>query len=104
MKSNPPSATNITAQDYDASFSSDGPVQLSYPPYVYAHPGSEAFVELLSAIGVPGVKDLNNDTNIDTKHEPFTMNTKYHRSSSYDIYYKQTQGRPNVEALEMSPA
>jgi hypothetical protein len=44
---------SITAQDYDASLYSDGPVQLAYPPDVYAYPGSEAFVESLSAIGLP---------------------------------------------------
>lgn len=50
---NPPTVQNITAFDYDASIYSNGPVQIAYPPYVYANPGSEAFVESLSALGVP---------------------------------------------------
>jgi choline dehydrogenase-like flavoprotein len=100
---NPPSAENVTAQDYDASLYSDGPVQLAYPPYVYAHPGSEAFVESLTALGLPKVQDLNGGTNIGTKHEPFTMDNQYRRSSSYDNYYRQARGRPNLKVLEMSP-
>jgi choline dehydrogenase len=50
---NAPSVKNITAFDFDASIYSDGPVQIAYPPYVYAHPGSEAFVESFTALGVP---------------------------------------------------
>ncbi|CAG5179622.1 uncharacterized protein ALTATR162_LOCUS9378 [Alternaria atra] len=100
---NPPSAENITAQDYNASLYADGPVQLAYPPYVYAYPGSEAFVESLSALGLPKVQDLNGGTNIGTKHEPFTMDNQYRRSSSYDSYYMQARNRPNLKVLEMSP-
>ncbi|PVH90648.1 GMC oxidoreductase [Periconia macrospinosa] len=100
---NPPSAKNVTAQDYDVSLYSDGPVQLAYPPYVYAYPGSEAFVESLSALGLPKVEDLNGGTNIGVKHEPFTMDNRYRRSSSYDSYYMQARDRPNLKVLEMSP-
>ncbi|KAF2131244.1 GMC oxidoreductase [Dothidotthia symphoricarpi CBS 119687] len=100
---NEPSAMNITAQGYDASLYAGGPVQLTYPPYVYSHPGSEAFVESLSAIGLSKVEDLNNGNNVGTKQEQFTMDTKYRRSSSYDSYYMQARDRPNLKVLELSP-
>jgi choline dehydrogenase len=44
---------NVTGQGFDASLYSNGPVQITYPPYVYSDPGSEAFVASLGVIGVP---------------------------------------------------
>lgn len=52
---------------------------------------------------VLSVKELNGGINIGAKQEPLTMDTKFRRSSSYDNYYKQSQGRPNLRVLEMSP-
>lgn len=31
------------------------------------------------------------------------MDSQFHRSSSYDSFYMQAQGRPNLKVLEMSP-
>jgi choline dehydrogenase-like flavoprotein len=49
------------------------------------------------------VEDLNGGTNIGVKHEPFTMDNQYRRSSSYDSYYMQARDRPNLKVLKMSP-
>jgi choline dehydrogenase len=56
---NAPTVDNLTAFDYDASIYSNGPVQIAYPPYVYANPGSEAFVESFSALEVPQYVNWN---------------------------------------------
>ncbi|KAF2664540.1 glucose-methanol-choline oxidoreductase [Microthyrium microscopicum] len=95
--------TNVTGQGVEASLYSNGPVQIGYPPYVYATPGSEAFVESLAAIGVPVVEELNNGTNIGAKQEMLTIDSLFHRSSSYDNYYMQAQNRPNLKVLPFSP-
>ena len=78
-------------------------MQLTYPAHSYAYIGSEAFVESMSAIGVLVVDDLNNGTNIGAKQEPLTMDSRYRRSSSYDSYYMQAKGRPNLKVLPFSP-
>ncbi|KAI9148975.1 GMC oxidoreductase [Paramyrothecium foliicola] len=98
-----PSAGNITGQDYDASLYSDGPVQITFAPDVYSQPGSEAFVESLSAFGLPIAEELNGGVNIGAKQETFTMDTQFQRTSSYDSYYMQAKNRQNLKVLTMSP-
>jgi hypothetical protein len=50
---NAPTENNVTALTFDASVYSNGPLQISYPPYVEPMAGSQAFLESLSVIGVP---------------------------------------------------
>lgn len=96
-------ADNITGAGYDATLYSDGPVPVGYPDATYEYPGSEAFVESLSSIGVPVVEDLNGGNNTGAKQEMLTINSKFQRSSSYDNYYMQAKGRPNLKVLPFSP-
>ncbi|KAK3306255.1 glucose-methanol-choline oxidoreductase [Chaetomium strumarium] len=98
-----PPQQRVAQQDFDASLYGQGPVKLSYPPYVNGTPGSIAFVESLSAIQVPIVQELNAGCNVGAKQEPLTMDDKYHRSSSYDNYYMEAKERPNLRVLPFSP-
>ena len=93
----------MTGQGFDASLYADGPVQITYPGYTYAYPGGEAFVESLSAINVSVVEELNAGVNVGAKQEPLTMDTSYHRSSSYNNYYMQAKSRSNLKVLPFSP-
>lgn len=94
---------NVSYQDYDRSAYSDGPVQVEYPGYYYAAPGSTAFVESLEAIGVQPTNELNAGNNVGAKQEPLTLDTKSNRNSAYENYYMQAAGRPNLEVLTYSP-
>lgn len=76
---------------------------MSYPGHSYAYPGSEAFVESMSTIGVYVVDDLNNGTNVGATQEKLTIDSQYHRSSSYDSYYMQAKSRSNLKVLPFSP-
>lgn len=93
----------MTGQGYDASLYSNGPVQVGYPGYVNSDPGSEVFVDALSIIGVPITNELNGGNNTGAKQEMMTIDTKYHRSSSYDNYYMQAKNRTNLKVLPFSP-
>jgi len=89
-------------QTYNSSaYSNDGPVKLSYPQYVYA--ASTAFIEALSSIGVPTVKELNLGDNIGAKQEPLTLDAQQQRSSAYDAYYKPIRHRPNIFIIPNAP-
>ena len=99
---NPPT-NNVSYQGHDPSAYSDGPIQISYPGYYYAAPGSSAFVESLSAIGVEPTNELNTGNNFGAKQEPLTLDTRYRRNSAYDNYYMQAAGRANLQVLTFSP-
>lgn len=54
------------------------------------------FVEALGSIGVEPVQDLNGGVNIGATQELLTVNSSQARSSAYDSYYMQANGRPNL--------
>jgi len=89
-------------QTYDTSaYSQDGPVQLSYPEYVY--PASTAFIEALGSIGVPIVQDLDLGNNTGTKQEPLTLDARQQRSPPCDAYFKPVRNRVNLSVLANAP-
>jgi choline dehydrogenase-like flavoprotein len=89
-----PSKLNSSYMEFDPEAYGDGPLQVGYPGYV--SPASVAFVESLSAINVTPVADLNSGDGVGTKQETLTLDDSYQRSSSYDSFYAQARGRPNL--------
>ncbi|KAJ9624569.1 hypothetical protein H2203_005304 [Taxawa tesnikishii (nom. ined.)] len=88
-------------QTYNESgYSSNGPVSLAYPNYIY--PASEAFIEALGALNVPIVADLNLGDNVGTKQEPLTLNAEQERVSAYDGYYKPVRNRTNLTVMPLA--
>jgi choline dehydrogenase len=49
------------------------------------------------------VNELNGGNNTGTKQETLTIDTEFHRSSSFDNYYMQAKGRSNFKVLPFSP-
>ncbi|KAL1581798.1 hypothetical protein WHR41_09478 [Cladosporium halotolerans] len=88
-------------QTYDASaYSTNGPIQLSYPIYVYG--SSTAFLEAPSAVNVSTVFDLNLGDNIGAKQEPLVLDKRQQRLSSYDSYYKPARNRTNLAVMQLA--
>lgn len=83
-----------------AAYSSNGPISLSYPTYVYE--SSTGFIEALGSVNVPTVQDLDLGDNIGAKQEPLVLDAKQQRVSSYDGYYKPIASRENLIVSTLS--
>ena len=82
---------------WDADAYSDGPLQIGFQGFVAD--SSPAFVEVLAAANVPIVEELNAGNNTGVRQGTATIDSRYRRSSSYDSYYQQAAGRPNLQVL-----
>jgi choline dehydrogenase len=83
-----------------AAYSSNGPISLSYPTYVYD--SSTAFIEALNSINVPTVQDLNLGRNVGGKQEPLVLSAQQERVSSYEGYYQPVAHRKNLVLKTLS--
>ena len=97
---NPPDAADGYDNRYktwDPAAYSKGPLQIGFQGFV--RESSAAFIQALSAANVPIVDELNAGNNTGVRQGTATIDHNYRRSSSYDSYYKDAAGRPNLQVL-----
>ena len=82
---------------WDPDAYSDGPLQIGYQGYV--PPSNVAFIEACEVIDIPIVEDLNTGNNTGVKGGTGFLDGRLRRSSAFDSYYKQAEGRPNLDVL-----
>ncbi|KAK7730712.1 hypothetical protein SLS57_001543 [Botryosphaeria dothidea] len=86
---------------YDPNAYGDGPLELAFQGYVPET--GPAFVKACEAANIPIVEELNNGNGVGVKQGTGTLTKELRRSSSYDSFYKQAQGRPNLDVLFYAP-
>ena len=80
----------------------NGPLQLAYQGYV--PPTGVAFMNACAdAANIPIVEDYNLGNSTGIKQGMAHLDSDYLRSSSYDSYLKQAQGRDNLDVLYYAP-
>ncbi|KAF4313287.1 GMC oxidoreductase [Botryosphaeria dothidea] len=86
---------------YDPNAYGNGPLELAFQGYV---PETDpAFVKACEAANIPIVEEFNNGNGVGVKQGTGTLTKELRRSSSYDSFYKQAQGRPNLDVLFCAP-
>lgn len=96
---NPPNnkSSDQTYQTWDPEAYSNGPLEIGFQGDV---PNScVGFMNACEAIGIPIVNELNTGNNTGIRQGTGCLDSKYRRSSSYDSFYKQAEGRPNLDVL-----
>lgn len=86
---------------YDPNAYGDGPLEIAFQGYVPET--GPAFVKACEAANIPIVEELNNGNGVGVKQGTGTLTKELRRSSSYDSFYKQAQGRPNLDVLFYAP-
>ena len=101
---NPPdpnSGFDQTYETWDPEAYGDGPLQIGFQGYV--PPATVGFMNAVEAVNVPVVNELNTGNNTGVKQGTGNLDSNYRRSSSYDGFYKQAAGRPNLDVLHYAP-
>ena len=87
----------MTFETYEESAYSDGPLQIGFQGFV--PPSTVGFMYACTAVNIPVVNELNSGNNTGIKQGTGCLDSEYRRSSSYDSFYKQAQGRANLDVL-----
>ncbi|KAK1961261.1 GMC oxidoreductase [Colletotrichum sublineola] len=89
---------DVSYKTYEPSAYGDGPLQIGFQGYV--PPSGVGFIEAAAdALKIPIVKDYNTGNSTGVKQGTGHLDANFMRSSSYDSYLKQAQGRPNLDVL-----
>lgn len=95
-----PSKTNDNTYmtwDPDA-YGTKGPLKIAFQGRVVA--SNPSFMNATSAIGIQPTHEQNGGNPLGVKQGTMTMDDNFHRSSSFDSYYMQARGRPNLNVLQ----
>ncbi|EQB56066.1 GMC oxidoreductase [Colletotrichum gloeosporioides Cg-14] len=93
---------DVSYKTWDPAAYADGPLQLGFQGYV--PPSGVGFIEAAAeALQIPIVKDYNTGNSTGVKQGTGHLDSKFHRSSSYDSYLKQAIGRKNLDVLYFAP-
>ncbi|OJD14454.1 hypothetical protein AJ78_05189 [Emergomyces pasteurianus Ep9510] len=98
---NPDSEFDLSYKTWDPNAYSDGPLDIGFQGYVPQ--SSNAFIEACEAANIPIVNELNSGNNTGVKQGTGCLDSTYRRSSSYDAFYEQAAGRPNLVVLHNAP-
>lgn len=83
--------------DPDA-YGTEGPLKIAFQGYVPA--SNPSFMNATSAIGIHPTKEQSNGNPLGIRQGTMTLDENFLRSSSYDSYFKASQGRPNLNVLD----
>ncbi|KAK1472397.1 GMC oxidoreductase [Colletotrichum cuscutae] len=93
---------DVSYKTHDPSAYADGPLQLGFQGYV--PPSGIGFIEAASeALQIPIVGDHNTGNSTGVKQGTGHLDAGFMRSSSYDSYLKQAEGRKNLDVLHFAP-
>ncbi|KAK4500954.1 hypothetical protein PRZ48_006760 [Zasmidium cellare] len=99
---NPNHTNDNTYMTWDPdAYGTEGPLKIAFQGKVPA--SNPWFMNAMSAIGVHPVKEQNNGSPVGIRQGTMTLHENFLRSSSYDSYYKASQGRPNLNVLDRAP-
>lgn len=92
----------MSYKTWDPSAYADGPLQIGFQGYV--PPSGVGFIEASSeALRIPIVEDYNTGNSTGVKQGTGHLDSRFHRSSSYDSYLKQAINRTNLDVLYFAP-
>ncbi|PVH99999.1 GMC oxidoreductase [Periconia macrospinosa] len=98
---NPNSGFDQSFQTWEPSAYANGPLEIGFQGFV---PQSNiGFIHACEAANIPIVNDLNTGNGTGVKQGTGCLDGRYRRSSSYDSFYKQSTGRPNLAVLHDAP-
>ncbi|KAL0940464.1 Pyranose dehydrogenase 1-like protein 2 [Colletotrichum truncatum] len=93
---------DVSYKTWDPSAYSDGPLELGFQGYV--PPSGVGFIEASAdALQIPIVNDYNTGNSTGVKQGTGHMDSRFHRSSSYDSYLKKAINRTNLDVLYFAP-
>lgn len=81
-----------------SNYGTEGPLKIGFQGRVVA--SGPSFMNATSAIGLQPIQDQNGGNPIGIKQGTMTIDENFMRSSSFDAYYQDAKGRPNLNVLE----